>query len=730
MKHLLGRVGLSAALLLVLAWATPFALADLGTSVTARFQGGDPDPDGNPADSNIGYCGGAGYAACNDAFAPVQVGWGTSGRSRLGFVPNSQTVPASPSGRLITLGTLKHDNQVIGLTEGLVGVDLAVAVDVVDTVRGVTVTASGISGLKVEETSNLTPTCPFNQGFGPNCPDRILLAPPFLNTAVNAGNVRYRVNQVAFQGNSPFMVTAEGAQTSRNLTAVVTRVSRVQADAGPDQTVDETDAVQLDGTGSQVTDLLYEWTQLPGGPPVTLSGASTATPSFTAPELTSSATVTFELTVRDRLEPSALFDSDTVQVTIIDVNDPPIADAGGPYLVDEGSAVTLDGSGSTDPDAGQSLTYEWDYEIDGTPDATGDAPLFDAALRDGPVTVPVALTVCDPFAACDTSDTFVEVLNVAPEATVGGPNVTDEGTAVPVRATGTDVAPADQAILTFAWDSDGDGAFDDAVGPVLTLTPPDGPALISVVVEVCDDDGGCASASGEVAVDNVAPTVDAGLDQTVFRNDLVQLSGSFTDPAGSFDDLYEFGWTGDAPFSPIAGTISYGDSPDAAVVYPTEGVYGVILDVTDKDGGLGTDTLTVTVLNQPPACTDAVPSVGELWPPDHQFRTVTIEGLTDPEGDPLVTTITSIFQDEPVDEQGSGDTTTPDGRGVGTSVAEVKAERSGAQDSRFYHIGFVVDDGHGGSCTGTIRVVVPHDRGVNLDPFDGGPLFDSTVVPG
>jgi hypothetical protein len=84
--------------------------------------------------------------------------------------------------------------------------------------------------------------------------------------------------------------------------------------------------------------------------------------------------------------------------------------------------------------------------------------------------------------------------------------------------------------------------------------------------------------------------------------------------------------------------------------------------------------LTVTVLNQSPVCSEASPSIGELWPPNHKFVPITIENLSDADGDTLAVTITSIYQDEPLYDIGSGKKTTVDGRGIGTSIAEVKAE--------------------------------------------------------
>ena len=122
----------------------------------------------------------------------------------------------------------------------------------------------------------------------------------------------------------------------------------------------------------------------------------------------------------------------------------------------------------------------------------------------------------------------------------------------------------------------------------------------------------------------------------------------------------------------------------------------------------------------------------ELWPPSHGFKDITIAGVTDPDGDPVASVITSIFQDEAVDARGSGHTS-PDGTGVGTPTARVRSERTGRGDGRVYHIGFGADDGQGGQCSGEVTVCVPHDQRPNHFCVDQGALYDSTqqfVKPG
>ncbi len=89
------------------------------------------------------------------------------------------------------------------------------------------------------------------------------------------------------------------------------------ADAGPDQTVDEGNLVTLNGSASSDPDddpLTFSWTQT-AGPSVVLSNANIASPTFTAPTITSTANLTFQLIVNDGKTNSA---ADTVNVLVND----------------------------------------------------------------------------------------------------------------------------------------------------------------------------------------------------------------------------------------------------------------------------------------------------------------------------------------------------------------------------------------------------------------------------
>lgn len=131
-------------------------------------------------------------------------------------------------------------------------------------------------------------------------------------------------------------------------------------------------------------------------------------------------------------------------------------------------------------------------------------------------------------------------------------------------------------------------------------------------------------------------------------------------------------------------------------------------------------------LNASPVCDAAVASPDRLFPPNRRFVPISVDGVTDAEDDAVTIAIDSIFSDEAVDAAGSGNTA-PDGRGVGTDSAEVRAERVGSGNGRVYRIGFTATDAFGGSCTGEVTVGVPVGR--RGEAIDDGPVFDATVTP-
>ena len=169
-------------------------------------------------------------------------------------------------------------------------------------------------------------------------------------------------------------------------------------------------------------------------------------------------------------------------------NQPPVADAGGPYSVDEGSSVDLSGSGS-DPDS-DPLTYSWDLDDDGIFETPGQSVTFSAAGLDGPSSHTIAVQVTDTGGLSATDQATVEVQNVAPTVSIDAVTPPIEGFILPGDAivfTGSFTDPGSLDTHIIVWD------FGDTSIATDTLMSPHSYADLgtyTVTLTVTDDDGG------------------------------------------------------------------------------------------------------------------------------------------------------------------------------------------------------------------------------------------------
>ncbi|WP_225408769.1 myxosortase-dependent M36 family metallopeptidase [Stigmatella hybrida] len=448
-----------------------------------------------------------------------------------------------------------------------------------------------------------------------------------IGTDLAVGSVGWDVENVSFSGitNTPFnKLVAETEQCVPNTPPV--------ANAGPDQTVDERTPVTLNGSGSSDPEgepLTYAWTQT-AGPTAALTGANTANPTFTAPEVTASTALTFRLTVSD----GDLTNSDTVTITVNNVNRAPVANAGPDASVDERTTVTLNGSG-TDPDGG-TLTYAW-AQTDGPTvtlsSATAAKPTFTAPEVTANTALTFQLTVSDgTLTSSDTVTITVRNVNRTPVANAGPDQTVDEGATVTLAGSGTD---ADGDTVTYAWTQTAGptAALSSATVANPTFTAPDVTANTTITFSLRVSDGTATSAADTVNITvrnvNRAPVANAGPDQTVNELAAVTLDGSgSTDPDGS---TLTYAWTQTAgPAVTLTGATAAQPTFTAPEV---EADTALTFQLTVSDGTLtSSDTVTITVANENRA---PVANAGPAQTVDERTEVTLAGSGTDADGDTL-----------------------------------------------------------------------------------------------
>lgn len=216
--------------------------------------------------------------------------------------------------------------------------------------------------------------------------------------------------------------------------------------------------------------------------------------------------------------------------------------------------------------------------------ATAQLPVVVRAAGPGVYTLQGVASSGAAAQDADTATLTMVWTNEPPLVDAGSDMEADEGETVTFAGSASD---PEGDPLTILWEF-GDGA--SASG---TLTPQHSYADDGVYeVRLTASDGNATrSDTLLVTVHNVAPQVDAGPDVTADVGQTVTFHGSFVDPG--VEDTHTILWEfGDGRTA--SGTLTPSRS------FAQAGVYTVRLTVTDDDGGVGTDTLTVTVLEEAP----------------------------------------------------------------------------------------------------------------------------------
>ena len=199
-----------------------------------------------------------------------------------------------------------------------------------------------------------------------------------------------------------------------------------------------------------------------------------------------------------------------------------------------------------------------------------------------------------------------------PEAVIADPPVTPEGSAVALDGTGSIANGDDGDTLTYAWDLDDDGDYDDSSSPTPSVTFGDNGSY-TVSLRVTNTAGYTDIADAVVTVTNVSPTVTIDPAQITSRaeNQELPVLATFTDPG--WLDTYPTSSIdpGSTDISGTAGQVVIGDEGPPANVgtvagtltYGDNGTFTVTVSLSDDDGGIGSDSFSVTVHNLDPQIT-------------------------------------------------------------------------------------------------------------------------------
>jgi PKD repeat protein len=465
-------------------------------------------------------------------------------------------------------------------------------------------------------------------------------------------------------------------------------------DCSPNQ-INQGDPVSCTSAGSSDPDggnLRYEW-QVDGG------AFSEGGPTFSPPNLgPGSHTITLRVTDAANATATA---SDSVSVNARPVARISFADATpesgqNPQVPLVGHQVNFSGQGSNDT-GGSIVAYAWDVDGDGFDDGSAVNEQFsfsDAGTKT------VTLRVVDNNGATD-EETVTFRVNTPPVAgeIFTSPEFPIKNQSIQLTSTAGD---ADGDALSYAWDLDNDGQFDDSTSPSPTTSfATAGEKTIGLRVT---DTGGVSrtvTPPKKFLVQDTVPTVGfAFAPDFPLPGQAVAFNSTSVASAGKSIGTLE--WDFDYDGVPANFNVeAVGSSVTHS--FPSPGPKRVGLRATEVDGGFALATAIVTV-NAPPRAGFTV-SPGEAFVGDG----VTLSSTSaDPDG-PL------MRQDWDLDNDGQFDD-------ASAAVVSANFTRAGT-----YPLALRVTDSRGATSTATGQVVI---RTRPILPPPPTPLLSGVVIEG
>lgn len=329
----------------------------------------------------------------------------------------------------------------------------------------------------------------------------------------------------------------------------------------------------------------------------------------------------------------------------------PLAQAGSDQAVKRNATVTLDATGSTDPD-GDTLAYLWTQTAGPTvalSSATSSQPSFTAPNQSG--TVSFSLVASDGQSRSTADSVSIAVENTAPTAVSSSAISAGLGSMATLDATSSFDPDGDP--LTFTWTQlSGPQVTVTVVAPgVSQFQVPNLPVVLVFALTVSDGEATSVTINITVnvivvTVPNRAPVVSAGPDFDAPRRAPVTLNGTAFDP--DFDPLTYTWEQVDGPAVTLANATTLSPTFDAP-----ETPAHLTFALRASDGVLTSNTteVEVNVRNFAPEVSNVAITPSAAYTAD----TLTLAAqVVDPDNDTVTTTYEWLRNGTPIGSQTSG----------------------------------------------------------------------------
>jgi PKD repeat protein len=390
------------------------------------------------------------------------------------------------------------------------------------------------------------------------------------------------------------VVTDSAAATdTTTVPLIVTQPPTVTLDAAPNP-VQDGSPVTLTATasdpdpGGSITK--YEWDLNGDGTFETDTlGVSATFTTFPGP-----GTYTVRVRVTDADGATAVAPVTVTVEPVGTTNQPPAASLAVPSLAVVGQPVTLDASGSSDPD-GTITQYEWDFDGNGVYDQTTVQPSVSHTFTGPAGERTVGLRVTDNGAS--TAATTAKVNLVLPPVpgtlSASHPNAVPLNTPITFTDTGAGDPNPGGAITKYEWDLDGNGSFEQSTGTTATASHSySSNGTRTVKVRVTSTAGATAVATYTLTALNQPPAISSltASPNPAVVGQAVTLTAAAADPEGHGITGYDWDLDGNGGYETPSGA-----SPTISYAYPNAGPIHVGVRVTDADGAQSTATVTLQV---------------------------------------------------------------------------------------------------------------------------------------